>query len=164
MKFFTLGPIAAVMVSVTAAESSESATYGQSITLTETITGNGVVYEKTRTELYTGQVTTIPTSGVATTVFTVSGSLATYTKTVVQTYYPRSSSNTKDSSSGSSSDTDTTEIRTTTISDSYETYTKTLTGDWDSFTTSDYTTSNAAAHIAGSAAPFVAGVAAFLLL
>ncbi|ONH67010.1 hypothetical protein BON22_3157 [Cyberlindnera fabianii] len=116
-----LAPIAALAAA-------ESLTYGETFSLTKTINQNGNVYTKTRVEVFTGQATTDPTSGTATTVFTVENSLATYTKTVVETY---SKTTTFPSSIASpSSDTNTSDDITTTVTYSQElqTYTKTLTG------------------------------------
>lgn len=56
------------------------------MTYTKTITNHGRTYTKTVNELYTGQETTLPTSGTVTTTITVSNSKETYTKTMVQTY------------------------------------------------------------------------------
>lgn len=65
---------------------SSSAYAASSITLTRTVTNNGMTYTKILTQEYTGQATTEPTLGTYTTSITVKGKDKTYTKIMTNTY------------------------------------------------------------------------------
>ncbi|QEL59850.1 hypothetical protein CJJ09_001937 [Candidozyma auris] len=71
-----------------------------SLTVTKVVTANGATYTKTRTEKYTGQATTTPTSGTYTTTIVIEGEDATYTKTATETFGLESVSTTLDCQAG----------------------------------------------------------------
>lgn len=131
MKFFGLFLLSLFSLVIAADDDKSfySPTLGETYSITRTINNNGHVYTKTRVQVYSGQALTEPTSGTATTVFTVSASDRTYTKTMVVTYsktttfpeYATTDTNTSDD----------THVITTTISKEFQTYTKTITGDKD---------------------------------
>lgn len=72
-----------LFVSATLADSSKPSSW---MTETDVVTNDGDTYTVTDVELYTGQATTVPTSGTVTTTINVSNSMETYTKTMVITY------------------------------------------------------------------------------
>lgn len=123
---FSLLSLAASVALVSAQSSGRSLTTNEVFSRTVTVNQNGHVYLKTRVETYTGQATTDPTSGTITTVFTIENSLATYTKTVVQTFDTTTAQVSSVSDDGNKADDITT---TVTYSQQYQTYTKTLTGE-----------------------------------
>lgn len=74
----SIAPVAGLAAVAAAADTS--------LTVTKVVTANGATYTKTRTEKYTGQATTTPTSGTYTTTIVIEGEDATYTKTATETY------------------------------------------------------------------------------